>query len=250
MRINYISDLHLEFAPLELPGGDVLILAGDAAEAIHMDASKIYKYRRNVVPFFYRQLEKYEKVVYVPGNHEYYNGNIQTTLGHIQDFLSCTDVTLLNNDSLWIEGVQFLGSTLWTDIPEPSQYIVEKSMNDFRLIKNGEKRLTPADTVGLHKQALEYLHSKIQDQPTVVITHHAPSFMSITEKYKGSLINVAYATNLENFILDHPTISHWVHGHVHSPHDYMIGSTRILANPRGYVGYEKTDFDPTKGFDI
>lgn len=250
MRVTPISDLHLEFAPLELPGGDVLIIAGDAAEAIHMDATGLHGPMRNVIPFFYRQLEKYQKVLYIPGNHEYYNGDIQTTLDHIRDFLSCTDVILLNNDSVWIDGIQFLGSTLWTDIPEPSQFIVQKSMNDFRLIKNGGNILTPADTVTFHKEAVEYLHSKIEDHPTVVITHHAPSFRSITEKYRGSMLNLAYATHLEDFILDHPSISHWIHGHVHSQHDYMIGTTRVMANPRGYTGYEKTGFDPNIGFDL
>ncbi len=250
MRVTPTSDLHLEFDSLELPGGDVLIIAGDASEAIHMDPNGLHGYMRRVVPFFYRQLEKYRKVIYIPGNHEYYNGNILTTPDHIRAFLDCTDVIFLNNESVWIDGVKFVGATLWTDIPPSFQPMVQRSMNDFRLIKNGDKILTPADTVELHKKALEYIDAETKDGPTVVITHHAPSFRSITEKYKGSMLNLAYASHLDDFIMDRPNISHWIHGHVHSQHDYVIGNTRVIANPRGYSGYEKTGFDPNIGFDL
>ena len=80
----------------------------------------------------------------------------------------------------------------------------------------------------------------------VVITHHAPSFMSVNDRYKGdTLMNGGYASELGEFILDHENIKLWCHGHMHDPVDYMIGTTRIVANPRGYVGQEDTDrFNP------
>jgi hypothetical protein len=112
-------------------------------------------------------------------------------------------------------------------------------------------KLTPETTVATHVKTVNWLTStlpKYADRKVVVITHHAPSFMSISERYRGPgdfHMNGGYASELSELILDHPQIKVWGHGHVHSTHDYMIGTTRVLANPRGYAGHEQCAEDFT-----
>jgi hypothetical protein len=87
----------------------------------------------------------------------------------------------------------------------------------------------------------------------VIITHHAPTSVSIADHYKHDrLMNGAYYSDLSDFILDHPQIKYWTHGHMHNSSDYMVGDCRVICNPRGYFGYETWagDYDPTIGFEI
>jgi Icc-related predicted phosphoesterase len=123
-------------------------------------------------------------------------------------------------------------------------------MNDYRVIQNFYEdkslyfKLTPEWTFRTHIKTMNYFREELpkhSDKPVVMITHHAPSFMSISEQYRGPgdyHMNGGYASDLSEFILDHPQIKKWVHGHVHSTHQYNIGDTEVLANPRGYVGHE------------
>jgi hypothetical protein len=118
-------------------------------------------------------------------------------------------------------------------------------MNDYRIIKNSLKgrRLTALDTLFEHQQALEKIeqfYDAYPDLPVVVVGHHAPSHKSVKPKYERDVhMNGAYRSDLENFIADRPRIKLWVHGHTHSEFDYMVAETRVVANPRGYVGYER-----------
>jgi Icc-related predicted phosphoesterase len=91
-----------------------------------------------------------------------------------------------------------------------------------------------------------------RDVPVVVITHMAPSFQSVNQKFKHeTTTNGGYASELSEFILDHPNIKVWVHGHMHDPVDYKIGDTRILANPRGYMPWEDGNgFEPGLYFEV
>jgi len=142
-----------------------------------------------------------------------------------------------------------------------TMFTIKNFMNDFRVIQNfyPEKnlyhKLTPEAVLDLHRQSLEYFKTVLQankDKPVVVITHHAPSFMSVNEKYKNeTTTNGGYASELSELILDNPTIKAWVHGHMHDPVDYMIGDTRILSNPRGYLPWEEDNgFDPNFTFEV
>ena len=134
-------------------------------------------------------------------------------------------------------------------------------MNDYRVIQNfyPEKslyhKLTPDHTHRVHKDTLEYFKQTLEanaDRPFVVITHHGPTHLSINEKFKSDYhMNGGYVSELSSFILDHPNIKTWVHGHVHDPVDYMIGDTRVLCNPRGYVPWEGGNgFDANFTFEI
>jgi len=275
MRVNVISDLHLEFGDLELPGGDVLILSGDACES-----RTLRKYRYDPVNllgesvngkrldraarFFNEEVTKYRQCIYVMGNHEHYHGKYHKTwhelIAEVPD-----NVAVLEQQHLEIDGVLFLGATLWTSCNkgDPMTHMVLKNgMNDYRAItyhdraRDVYRKLNPEDTQDEYGKTVQYFRTMCQrnrDKKIVVCTHHAPSFQSVHEHYRHEReMNGGYASSLEDFILDHPQIKFWTHGHMHDPSDYMIGDCRVICNPRGYHGYEQRakKFDPTVGFDI
>lgn len=282
MRVSVISDLHLNFADLVLPGGDVLILSGDIFEAKNLKKEMynpemilLEHERQDRRPDrFYRFLleecsQKYRKVIMVMGNHEFYRSVFQKTYEHIKSQLP-DNVYLLEKESLELDGVLFLGATLWTDMNKQDAltiYHMQGAMNDYRQITmlNEERhvyhRLQPEYTVKEHLKTLEYFKNVLAENrtreggalPVVVVTHHSPSKLSTKPKYqKDVLMNGAYSSDLSEFILDNPEIKVWTHGHTHDTFDYMIGETRIICNPRGYKYYEQRadEFDPTIGFDI
>jgi predicted phosphohydrolase len=276
MRINLISDLHLEFADLTLPGGDVLILGGDLCEAKHI---KKEMYNRDMVLLehenkeqrpdrWYRFLEeecgKYREVVYVMGNHEHYGFQYQKSYAHIAKQLP-SNITLLENQTHTIDDVTFVGATLWTDMnkgDDLTMFHMKSMMNDYRQVtmfneaKNVYHRLTPERTVEDHHKSRQFIRETVEgkfDQKFVVCTHHAPSKASTKPRYiNDTMMNGAYSSDLSELILDNPQIKAWTHGHTHDFFDYMIGSTRVMCNPRGYKHYEERaeQFDPNFSFEV
>lgn len=276
MRINLMSDLHLEFADLTLPGGDILILSGDLCEAKNI---KKAMYNKDMVLLehedkdrrpdrWFRFLEeecgKYAEVIYVMGNHEHYGFQYQKTLPHIKEQLP-DNIKLLENETHTIEDVVFVGATLWTDMNKGdalTRYHLSQSMNDYRQVtmfneaKSAYHRLTPEKTEADHWKSRNYIRETVEGDPTskfVVVTHHSPSKLSIKPRYQGDhLMNGGYSSDLSEFILDNPQIKVWTHGHTHDFFDYVVGDTRIICNPRGYAGYEERslEFDPAFGFDV
>jgi Icc-related predicted phosphoesterase len=271
MKIQYCSDLHLEWGSVTLPGGEVLVLAGDVAEvrkiAQHKrgwetltadeqsDPKYVELYR--CWSFFALETSKYERVFYVGGNHEAYHGRFDLFHDELRAMLP-DNVTLMENEVVEYGDVVFMGATLWTNANNHDQltlYTLKYNMNDYRCIKVHNKsadiyhKLTPETTVATHVKTVNWLTSTLPqyaDRKVVVITHHAPSFMSISERYRGPgdfHMNGGFASDLSELLLDHPQIKVHIHGHVHSRHDYLIGDTRILANPRGYVGHEQCSED-------
>jgi len=278
MRVSVMSDLHLEFGNLVLPGGDVLVLSGDVLEAKNF---KLQDYTPEVVAlnertgvkshrycqFFYEECAKYKDVVYVMGNHEHYNFKFHKTYAHLKGNLPA-NVHLLEKESVELNGVLFLGATLWTDMNNHDAltlYHMKHMMNDYKVVtmKNPANgiyhKLDPKYTVEEHVKTKEYFRLMLSENrqgknlPVVVCTHHAPSGKSIHPYYAhDTIMNGAYVSNLEEFILDNPEIKFWTHGHVHNTFEYKIGDTTVICNPRGYHGHETRayDFDPTVGFDI
>jgi len=116
------------------------------------------------------------------------------------------------------------------------------------LIEVGQKKkqepstFCPEDAVPEHKAMVDYIRTVIEgkfDEKFVVVGHHAPSKQSTHPRYQhDTLMNGAYSSSLDEFILDHPQIKLWTHGHTHEDFDYMIGTTRVFCNPRGYINYE------------
>jgi hypothetical protein len=129
-----------------------------------------------------------------------------------------------------------------------TMHAIEGMMNDFRIIKNDRRNyasMSARDVVDRHARTLSYFRSVLaeqHDRKFVVVGHHTPSFQSAHDMYKDQyLMNGGYHSDLSEFIMDHPQIKLWTHGHTHHPFDYVIGETRVVCNPRGYVsgGYSE-----------
>ena len=198
------------------------------------------------------------------GNHEHYGFQFQKTYAHIASQLP-DNVHLLENQTYTVEDVTFAGATLWTDMNKQdplTMYHMQQAMNDYRQVtmfneaKSVYHRLTPERTVEDHYRSKNFIRETVEnkfDQKFVVVTHHAPSKASVKPRYADDhLMNGAYSSDLSEFILANPQIKAWTHGHTHDLFDYMVGSTRIMCNPRGYKYYEERaeEFDPSFGFDI
>lgn len=253
MNIQLVSDLHLNFGDITLPGGDLLIMAGDIFEA--SDWRKMASIAARYDRFCNEELTKYSKVLYVFGNHEHYGGDYSKTLITIGDNLP-PHVTVLENSYVELEGIRFWGATMWTDMDRNNPLAINAArggLNDFAHIKwkhkvtqsNGHSYWTsdfsPQASAQIHRQSLQSLQHSLEDQvPHFVVTHHAPTHMSVDPVYRNSTINHCYYSDLSDLILDHPNIRHWVHGHTHNQSDYMVGTTRVTCNPRGYYGYENS----------
>lgn len=269
MKIALCSDLHLEFGDINLKNeenADVLILSGDIMIAQdlhdhpHMDYNPYTSGaladlgRRQATALRFRDFLKrcsfqFPHVVYVAGNHEFYHGKFVGSLKDLRnECAKFPNVYFMENDMRTIDDVTFVGCTLWTDMNKGDPltlHAVSDMMNDYRIIRHDElgyTKLRPAHTASRHRKSVEYIRSVMEgkfDEKFVVVGHMAPSKMSVHPKYQNdTLMNGAYASDLSEFILDHPQIKLWTHGHTHHKFDYMIGSTRIVCNPRGYVGYE------------
>ena len=273
MKIAIASDIHLEFGDLEInnnDGADVLILSGDICVAADLDMHDrrqtelgFARYRsERFHDFFERCAENFPHVIYVMGNHEYYHSDFATALVEIRRKLKhLTNLYIMERDVKVIGNVTFIGGTLWTDMNNQDSltlYHMRTMMNDFRVIQNsttpvhfrtseGEFRtrvakFSPEDSVTEHVKMKQYIQSVVQgnhDTKYVVVGHHSPSRLSTHEMYANdTVMNGGYSSELDEFIKDHPQIRLWTHGHTHHPFDYVIGETRVVCNPRGYVGHE------------
>jgi len=278
MKITLVSDLHLEFSDCydikNENNADVLILGGDImiAEDLHdhpyvpsiyehgsfADLGRKQKRVQTFRDFLTRMSNLFPHVIYIMGNHEFYHGKWVKGIQYMRETCAAyPNIHFLERDSVKIGDVTFVGGTLWTNMNKGDPltlHAVRDMMNDFRIIKNDDKgytNLKPMDTAIRHRETLEYIRTVIaerHDEKFVVVGHHSPSFQSVHEGYRHeTLMNGAYHSDLSEFILDHPQIKLWTHGHTHHCFDYMIGETRIVCNPRGYHndGYsENTGWNP------
>jgi len=281
MKIALMSDVHLEFAdlPIEPVEAEVLLLAGDIfiAKDLTIDNHK----KERFVCFVENACSKFKHVIFICGNHEHYHGDVNTSYDIIREtFRHLSNLYVMDNEVKVIEDITFVGGTLWTDMNKEcphTLYTIKGYMNDYRQIEDsavminfsenvyatdvdGTKdfskvvskkfhqraaKFTPERSVALHKHMRDVIRVTASENPSgklVVVGHHAPSKLSTKPQYeKDTIVNGAYSSDMSELILDNPQIKLWVHGHTHSEFDYMIGSTRVVANPRGYVGYERGD---------
>ncbi|MBC8318821.1 MAG: metallophosphoesterase [Desulfobulbaceae bacterium] len=231
MKLHVLSDLHLEFGgPFVVPDvdRDVLVLGGDIGVG------------PGALEFIQDQAKK-SPVILVLGNHEYYKHDF----GYIRHYWGDTGIDglhLLDNCSTLIDGIRFLGTTLWTDFAGgngPVMRFARERMYDFLVIEKNGKPFSPVDALMEHERSKKWLVRELTEsaEPVMVITHHAPSYNSINGKFRGNRLNPAFASHLDEIIREYqPRL--WIHGHMHDSFDYMIGETRIVCNPRGYAGYQ------------
>jgi predicted phosphodiesterase len=246
MRLHILSDLHLEFQDYTpaRTDADVVILAGD----IHQGSEGI-QWAKKHFPM--------QQVIYIMGNHEFYGRSMLPLLEECRAETKDTNIHLLENESVQIGDLTFLGCTLWTDFglwPKPAEAMeaARDMMNDFKLIRTQAGRLHPKDTVKLHQASLAWLRAELQKsrpEKTVILTHHAPSEQSIPARYAGDALNSAFASNL-NTILKQCRVALWIHGHTHHCTDYKISRTRVYSNQRGYSGECAGSFDPQATIDF
>ena len=280
MKIKLVSDLHLEFSDINIQNTDncdVLILGGDicvaqdlhdhpelvnssdqAAIAAGTGLGRRQQSAQRYRDFFKRCSFQFPHVIYIAGNHEFYNGKFYAGIDYLrEECAKYPNVYFLENDTKIIDDVTFVGATLWTDMNKGdplTMHAIEGMMNDFRIIRNDKRSFAPMsarDVADRHARTLQYFRTILaeqHDRKFVVVGHHTPSFQSAHPMYvHETLMNGGYHSDLSEFILDHPQIKLWTHGHTHHPFDYKIGETRIVCNPRGYEndGYsERTGWNP------
>jgi predicted phosphodiesterase len=273
VKIAIASDLHLEFGDLEIANdnqADVLILSGDICVAADLDMRDrrqtemgFARYRsERFHDFFERCATNFPHVIYVMGNHEYYHSDFATALGEMRRKLAhLPNLYVMERDVKVINDVTFIGGTLWTDMNNCDSltlYHMRTMMNDFRVITNSTTpvhfkteqgefktrvgKFSPEDAVAEHVKMKQYIQSVVQgnhDTKYVVVGHHSPSKQSTHARYADdTIMNGGYSSDMDEFIADHPQIKLWTHGHTHHPFDYVVGETRVVCNPRGYINYE------------
>ena len=280
MKIKLVSDLHLEFSDCFInndEGADVLILGGDIciAQDLHdhpepantADQAAIANGtglgRRQMTAqrfrdFFKRCSFQFPHVIYIMGNHEFYNGKFYAGIDYMrEECAKYPNVYMLEQDMKIIDDVVFVGGTLWTNMNKRdplTMHAIEGMMNDFRIIRNDARNyaaMSALDVAIRHDKTLAYIEHIVHEhrnKKCVVVGHHSPSFQSCHPMYgNDTLMNGGYHSDLSEFIMDHPQIKLWTHGHTHHPFDYVLGETRVVCNPRGYEndGYsEQTGWSP------
>jgi predicted phosphodiesterase len=268
MKFAVCSDLHLEFGPLELKNtenADVLVLSGDICVAKDL-AIKESARSETWMAFFEQVSAEFKNVIYIMGNHEHYHGDFAKSYDQLKNALAAMpNIHVMEKEFITLGDVTFVAGTLWTDMnkEDPSTlYGIKGYMNDYRIIDDSSEvvnyktfddedkpifktrpaKFSPEKSVIEHKAMLKLIDEVcfgLPNEKIVVVGHHAPSKASTKPQYeKDVMVNGAYSSDLSEFILDRPQIKVWTHGHTHHNFDYMIGSTRIVCNPRGYINYE------------
>ncbi len=261
MKLQLISDLHLEVHPhLQLqpaPGADLLVLAGDVGSyqrgsLLTDDDFGLGRFApANGWPV---------PVLYVPGNHEYDNLDVDETHARLRATCERLGITWLEREVLVLGGVRFIGTTLWTDFDAlaPADGDLTKVLRarakafraaNFYLQKAGAIRGgVPWLAEGWREQGLlchQWLrHALAQpfDGTTVVVTHFAPSLRSADPRYGLTPGTAGFCNALDDLL---PLAQLWLHGHLHCQQDYVEGGCRVVANTLGYAAKgEQLGFRP------
>jgi Icc-related predicted phosphoesterase len=263
MKIQFFSDLHIGVAPIKriaiATGVDVVVVAGDVCEGV----KSAFEHLRRIVP-------ERIPVVMTAGNHEFYRRVWSEEIAQAKSLAGDFNILFLEDDVVLIGETRFVGSTLWTNYrlfgdanAAVAMETARRGMNDHRLItwqKDPWKRFRPEEALLLHERSRAFIADALTTPfmgDTVVVTHHAPHFGSVEKRFQSDVLTAAFASDLTNVIVgrggeanSHDRAGHdrvgamiWNHGHVHASSDYLVGETRILANPHGY-GEENPAFNP------
>ena len=242
IRIHEISDCHLEFGKFRhtAPDCDVAVLAGDMGVG-HM-----------ALPWIeHTFLDKNIPVIYVTGNHELYGRDLKTYPEETRAKCNKLGIHYLQNDAVEILGYTFIGGTLWTDFNlfgnQPIAMLdAAQQMNDYQQITYNGFQLTPEHILAEHQATRFFIDSfaNTPDLKKIVVTHHPAVEETINARFKGYRSNPYYTSRLYSTV-DAVNPLAWFSGHMHDSFDFMLGETRFVCNPRGYVGHElNPNFDP------
>lgn len=247
MKIQIVSDLHLEYEQNRLwlvdnpiiPVGEVLLIAGDIIP------DKIAAFSQE----FYASIkEQFPLIITTMGNHEYYGGYLDYAYPHYEKW-DGNNILKLNNAVYIYQNVKFIVSTLWSRVSPENKALIRDKLNDYHKIKSPSQEkinISVDDTNNLHRQSLEFIIDELEKPfkgKIVVMTHHIPSFESVTLDWRFSQLREAFTSNLDEVIQNHPQIDLWVHGHAHDFSKIKLYNTIITRNPLGYVDQnEQSDF--------
>ncbi len=240
MNLQIMSDLHFEMhadggagfiRELDPTGVDVLVLAGDITMARQYE---------DLASVFRPLAQKYPHVLYVPGNHEYYKSSPADVARNLATLTkNFPEVVIPENDTVVICGQRFIAGTMWFR-SDPMADLNKRFMNDFSLIQNFEPWVYEQNA------AFEKMLATHVEADDVVVTHHLPAFESVPARFARSAINAFFVCDMAPHVRVHqPKL--WIHGHSHDRCDYMLGKTRVVANPLGYPNEVKSleAFEPT-----
>lgn len=238
MRIQYASDLHLEFEentkwlkdnPL-VPSADILVLAGDIG---YIGDANYHTH-----PFWDWASANFRHVIVVPGNHELYKLYDINELHEGWTLEIRPNVKAYYNSVIQLdEETDLIASTLWAYVPPSEEYLTERCVSDFKRIRNGEYRLSSLRFNEEHLKCRSFIQNALAESKAsriIVATHHVPSFELMSPEFKNSSINGAFTAELGRFIAD-SRIDFWIYGHSHRNIDKTIGNTRCVSNQLGYV---------------
>lgn len=241
MKIQILSDIHLEFEEFQWnsSNADVVVLAGD----IHLGDKGV----KWIVDHI-----RHVPVVYILGNHEYYGNVFPKLMRSLKLLIQNSHITILENEAVTIEDVTFFGCTLWTDFnlfgnPRADGYYCQQYMNDYKRIRRepSYSKIRSIDVAVINKKSVDWLASeygKHKTKKNIIVTHHAPSVRSLSERNRNETISAADASHLDSLV-EKLSPDYWIHGHLHTSSDYHIGHTRIICNPRGYPDARNSDFN-------
>jgi predicted phosphodiesterase len=246
MRLWIFSDLHLDvnaaFAvslPRVWPVHDVVVIAGDLREGMAAGVHWIAAQGLNARP-----------VIYVGGNHEFYGHDRYDELARAREAArGYVNIHVLERDALTLGDVTILGATLWTNYDlygtrTDSMALAERMMSDHRMIAHGAGAFSASSARSEHVDRVTWLESELrtlrqQNRKVVIVSHHAPSPRSISQRFQGHPLTASFTSELEHLL---PGVSLWVHGHTHRVVDYETAGCRVVNNPLGYLRHETTGF--------
>jgi Icc-related predicted phosphoesterase len=241
LRLWIMSDLHLEStrgwdlpAVADRPDFDVLVIAGDLIPRAERGVAWI--------------LERVDRpAVFVCGNHE--SCDIDRTVEKARALAAGTNVHVLQNDTVQIGDVTFIGATFWTDFnlfgdPGRAMIAAAEFMNDYRKIRVGRYvyRLRPSHTLQRHKQSREFIANELRKPktgPRVVVTHMGPHPSAISPAFAEEITSAAYSSDASDLLA--MGVDAWIYGHTHDTRE-MIGNARLITNAKGYGPWPPKDF--------
>lgn len=254
MKIQYASDLHLEFSdnsrylkenPLQVVG-DILVLAGDIGYIGDDNYSKH--------PFWDWASESYKQVIVIPGNHEFYKMFDLNKLHNgwmlkIRENVTCYYNVVIHLDN----AIDLIATTLWAHISLQDAFVTESAVSDFHRIRYGSEPLDFNRFNDEHYRCFHFLEDAVHHSSAdhiIVATHHVPSFELMSPEFKGSILNGAFTVELGDYIASSPIV-YWIYGHSHRNIDKTIGNTKCVSNQLGYVfSNEHQSFDKARYIEL